>query len=164
MRCKNEHRSTIHCNSAQCKKEYRVLHNEMNKTQRVGKPVPWFHIRAPFWRESRVPNVCHRHPEYLLSQSPSQSQCLGNPATRVAVKSCSPLTFPESHTVFWSNRGSRESTSRPRTKYDWTIRELLDSKTRTTMSTRFSQYWVLLILAGKLDSRRHSITSLARMS
>ena len=41
-----------------------------------------------------IPNiVCFPNP-------PSQSQCLGNPATWVAVKSCSPLAFPESHTVF----------------------------------------------------------------
>ena len=63
---------------------------------------------APFPRESRTPSFRHRHSEYqFLSQSRTRGQTLANPDSRVALKSRIPITFPESHTVFWSHPVSR---------------------------------------------------------
>ena len=49
-----------------------------------GCPDPAFPLHS---RESRIPNFCHRHPEYrFLSKSRIRAQILENPALRVAVK------------------------------------------------------------------------------
>ena len=65
-----------------------------------GCPDPAFPLLS---RESRIPNLCHRYPEYrFLSKSRIRAQISeisGGSQTRTR------LTFPESRTVFWSNSG-----------------------------------------------------------
>ena len=49
-----------------------------------GCPDPAFPLLS---RESRIPNLCHRYPEYrFLSKSRIRAQISENPALRVAVK------------------------------------------------------------------------------
>lgn len=50
---------------------------------------------------------------FFSNSSLIHAQIFSNPAPQVAVKSRIPLTFSESRTVFWSNRGTREYPSRP---------------------------------------------------
>ena len=50
---------------------------------------------------------------FFSNSSLIHAQIFSNPAPQVAVKSHIPLTFSESRTVFWSNRGTREYPSTP---------------------------------------------------
>ena len=59
--------------------------------------------------KSRLSQCCsYCLPLSSLSQSRACAQILANPTSRVAIKSCIPLTSTEYHTVFWSNPESRE--------------------------------------------------------
>ena len=76
-----------------------VLKPPCYKGQRIKVLIPY----------SRVQNLFHRYSEYhFLLQPGIGAQILANPASRVAVNSRRPVNvFPLSHTLFWSNPGSR---------------------------------------------------------
>ena len=78
---------------------------------RSRKRVLILHSRSISSRESCILNLCHRYnPEYhfLSARFSICAQILTNPASRIAIKSRIPLTFSESHTVFWSCSGATQ--------------------------------------------------------